>query len=86
MLFDRDAGVDVLATPNVRLVVNSFVADGGDGHFALTAAADAVTLPFDLFSPIDALVAAVAAGSPIAPARKAASPILGDCGMPLSLP
>jgi 5'-nucleotidase / UDP-sugar diphosphatase len=86
VLFDRDAGIDVLATTNVRLVVNSFVAGGGDGHFALTGASDAVDLPYDLFSPIDALVAAVAAGSPIAPATDGRITVIGDCGMPLSQP
>jgi 2',3'-cyclic-nucleotide 2'-phosphodiesterase (5'-nucleotidase family) len=86
VLFDRDAGIDVLASTTVRLVVNSFVASGGDGHFALTGATDAVPLPYDLFSPIDALVAAVAAGSPIAPATEGRITVIGDCGMPLSLP
>jgi len=86
VLYDAAAGVDLLDATRVRLVVNDFVADGLDGHVTLAAAAGIVELPYDQLNLQSVLVAAVAAGSPIAPHVDGRITILGDCGQPLSLP
>src|SRR5262249_13076541 len=75
--FDRDAGIDRLATSTVRLVVNSFVAAGLAGHVSLSDGADGTVLPFPQFDIEDELVAAVAASSPIAPHLDGRITILG---------
>ena len=86
VVWDRDAGIDELATTDVRLVVNTFVSDGFDGHIALTEGRDAEELPYDAFNIADELVARVMATSPIAPTRDGRITIVGDCGQPLTLP
>jgi hypothetical protein len=86
VVFDRDAGLDELAATNVRLVVNSFVADGFDGHLALLGGRDRDTLPYDDFDLAQILVARVSALSPIAPEADGRITILGDCGRPLTIP
>ncbi|HEY2743552.1 MAG TPA: 5'-nucleotidase [Polyangia bacterium] len=86
LIYDRDAGVDLLADTRVQLAVNDFVGDGLDGHVAFAATAEDARLPFDQLDFRDVLVAAVAASSPIAPATDSRITILGDCGQPLTLP
>lgn len=86
LLYDRAAGVDALATSDVRIAVNTFVSSGLDGHVTLAAGRDAQLVPFDGFDIADALVARVAASSPIAPGSDGRITIVGDCGAPLTLP
>jgi len=86
VIYDPAAGVDELATTEVRLVVNGFVASGFDGHLALTQGRDVDDIPFDEFSIADALVARVAATSPIAPRTEGRVTVVGDCGQPLTTP
>jgi 5'-nucleotidase / UDP-sugar diphosphatase len=86
VLYDRAAGVDELDTSAVRLVVNSFVALGFDGHVALGGGTDLHVIPFDAFNLADAAVARVRAESPIAPRTEGRITVVGDCGRPLTLP
>jgi 5'-nucleotidase / UDP-sugar diphosphatase len=86
VLYDRAAGIDELATSEVRIVVNSFVADGFDGHLSLGGGKDVHTIPFDAFNLADAAVARVRASSPIAPRTEGRITVVGDCGQPLTLP
>jgi 2',3'-cyclic-nucleotide 2'-phosphodiesterase / 3'-nucleotidase / 5'-nucleotidase len=86
LLFDRGAGVDRLADTSVRVAVNDFVAEGLDGHVALALPPEDVRIPFSLFDFRDALVAAVAASTPIAPALDGRITIVGSCGAPLTVP
>lgn len=86
VLYDRAAGVDVLAASEVRLVVNEFVATGFDGHLALAGGTDQNEIEFDAFNLADAAVARVRATSPIAPRIEGRITVVGDCGRPLTLP
>ena len=86
VLWDRDAGVDLLDQTRVQLTVNDFVAEGLDGHAALARAPEEARIPFSQLDFRDALVAAVAASSPIAPALASRITIVGGCGAPLTVP
>jgi 2',3'-cyclic-nucleotide 2'-phosphodiesterase (5'-nucleotidase family) len=86
VVWDRDAGIDELAKTDVRVIVNTFVTDGFDGHIALTEGRDPEVLTYDSFNIADELVMRVAATSPIAPEMDGRITIVGDCGNPLTLP
>jgi hypothetical protein len=86
VVWDQAAGIDELATTDVRLVANDFVADGFDGHLALVGGRDEQDLPYPDFSPATELIARVAALSPIAPTADGRITIIGDCSNPLTLP
>jgi 2',3'-cyclic-nucleotide 2'-phosphodiesterase (5'-nucleotidase family) len=86
LLYDVAGGVDALDGTEVRIAVNTFVADGFDGHLALGAGTDTDLIPFDVFNLADAAVARVRASSPIAPRLEGRITIVGDCGRPLTLP
>lgn len=60
-------GTPIVATTTYRVTTNDFLANGGDGFLALTGGTDRNTAPgFD----IDALVAYLGAGEPVAPGPK----------------
>lgn len=86
VLYDRAAGIDELAATDVRIVVNDFVSRGFDGHVTLAAGRDVHAVPFDTLSLSAALVARVAASSPIAPENDGRITVVGDCGAPLTPP
>jgi 5'-nucleotidase / UDP-sugar diphosphatase len=86
VVYDAAAGLDELDATRVRLVVNSFVAIGFDGHLALAGGVDASSIPFDTFDLAHAAVARVRATSPIAPRLEGRITVVGDCGRPLTLP
>ena len=86
VLYDRAAGIDLLATTQVRVFVNSFVAKGFDGHLAFLQGVERQLIPYDMFRLADALVARVESSSPIAPVTEGRITVIGDCGQPLTLP
>ncbi len=86
VIYDSAQSVDLLASTSVRVVGNSFIAAGLDGHLALKQGTNPETLKFDDYNFAQKLVAKVKASSPIAPVKDGRIAIVGNCGQPLTQP
>jgi 2',3'-cyclic-nucleotide 2'-phosphodiesterase (5'-nucleotidase family) len=79
VFYDVAAGVDLLAASSARVVMNTFILGGDDGHIAFKSGTDVEVVPFSAFDLEQALVADVKAHSPIAPAKDGRITVIGGC-------
>jgi 5'-nucleotidase / UDP-sugar diphosphatase len=86
VIYDTAASVDQLASTTVSLAVNSFAAEGKDGHLALTQGTVVAQVPYSQWSLATALQDKVKTASPIAPAKSNRITVIGGCDVPLTLP
>jgi 5'-nucleotidase len=86
VVWDPASSVDKLAATTLNVVVNSFVASGGDGHLAFKTGTVVQMIPYASFNFAQAMVDEVKATTPIAPVADGRIQIVGSCGQPLTQP
>jgi 2',3'-cyclic-nucleotide 2'-phosphodiesterase (5'-nucleotidase family) len=86
VVYDVDNAVDDLTGLTVRVCGSSFLTQAGDGHLAFGDATDRETIKQADFDLVKEVVNYIKANTPIAPATGDRITIIGDCGVPGTIP